>query len=152
VGRPAKARSRSPIPHNQNHHFTEASLQSKLRKGEIRFDPIAVLQGSRLQSRRKNDQGTLRQLSFEIQHQTPVMSFRRKSKILALRALLAVVHEEEQRLLAIINSNETPAEEVSKAFNDLHQLWSRTVLKATDIEDAPVPSSIHLFIRELGSD
>ncbi len=79
------------------------------------------------------------------------MSFRRKGKILALRALLAVVHEEEQRLLAIINSNETPAQEVSKAFNDLHKLWSTTILKATDIEDAAVPSSIHLFIREVRS-
>jgi hypothetical protein len=79
------------------------------------------------------------------------MSFRRKSKILALRALLAVVNEEEQRLLAIINSDQTPAEEVSKAFNDLHKLWSMTVLRATDIQDAAVPSSIHLFIRELQS-
>jgi hypothetical protein len=77
------------------------------------------------------------------------MSFRRKSKILALRALLAVVSEEEQRLVAIINSDETPGEEVSKAFNDLHKLWSTTVLKATDIEDTAVPSSILLFIREL---
>jgi hypothetical protein len=79
------------------------------------------------------------------------MSFRRKSKILALRALLVVVHEEEQRLLAIINSDQASAAEVSKAFNDLQKLWSTTVLKATDIENVPVPSSIQLFVRELQS-
>ena len=76
------------------------------------------------------------------------MSFRPKSKILALRALLAVVNEEEQRLFAIINSDQTPAEEVSKAFNDLYKLWSTTVLKAADIEDAAVTSVIRLFTRE----
>jgi hypothetical protein len=79
------------------------------------------------------------------------MSFRPKSKILALRALLAVVHEEEQRLLAIINSDQTPAEDVSKSFNDLYKLWSATVLKVAAIEDAAVPSGIQLFTRELQS-
>jgi hypothetical protein len=73
------------------------------------------------------------------------MSFRTRSKILALRALLAVVNEEEQRLLAIINSDQTRAEEVSKAFNDLYKLWSTTALKAADLEDATVRSVIHLF-------
>ncbi|MCU1249104.1 MAG: hypothetical protein JWQ49_2133 [Edaphobacter sp.] len=73
------------------------------------------------------------------------MSFRTRSKILALRALLAVVNEEEQRLLAIINSDQTPAEEVSKAFNDLYKLWSTTALNAADLEDATVRSVIHLF-------
>jgi hypothetical protein len=79
------------------------------------------------------------------------MPFRPKSRILALRALLSVVHEEEQRLLAIINSDQTPAEEVSKAFNDLHKLWSTTVLKADDIERAGITKVVHLFARELQS-
>ena len=64
------------------------------------------------------------------------MAVHPKSKIIALRALLAVVNEEEQRLLTIINSDQTPAEEISKALNDLHKLWSTTVLKVADIEDA----------------
>ena len=79
------------------------------------------------------------------------MSFRPKSRILALRALLAVVHEEEQKLLAIINSDQTPPEEVSKAFNDLYKLWSSTVLKAADLEDARVTKVVHLFTREFQS-
>ena len=79
------------------------------------------------------------------------MPFGRKSRILALRALLAVVHEEERKLLAIINSDQTPAEEVSKAFNDLHKLWSTTVLKVADIEHAGITKVVHLFARELQS-
>lgn len=79
------------------------------------------------------------------------MPFRRKSRILALRALLAVVHEEEQRLIAIINSDQTPAEDVSHAFNDLHKLWSATVLKVAEIEHAGITKVVHLFARELQS-
>ena len=63
------------------------------------------------------------------------------SKIVALRALLGVAWAEERRLLTIINSNETPAEEVLKALNDLHKLWSRTVLQLADIEDAIATSA-----------
>ena|ERR1700692_3168683 len=64
-----------------------------------------------------------------------------KSKIVALRAVLAVAWQEERRLLTIINSNETSAEEVSKALNDLHKLWSQIVLQLADIEDATVTSA-----------
>ena len=64
-----------------------------------------------------------------------------KSKIVALRALLAVAWAEERKLLTIINSNETSAEEVSKALNDLHKLWSQIVLQLADIEDAMVTSA-----------
>jgi hypothetical protein len=62
------------------------------------------------------------------------------SKIVALRALVAVVKDEEQRLLAAINSDQTSAEEISKALNDLYTLWSTTALKLADLEDAPVTS------------
>jgi hypothetical protein len=68
------------------------------------------------------------------------MALHPKSKVVALRALLAVTEAEERRLLTAINSDETPAKEMSKALTDLYQLWSRTVLKLADIEDATVPS------------
>jgi hypothetical protein len=64
-----------------------------------------------------------------------------KSKVVALRALLAVTWAEERRLLTIINSEQTSAEEVSKALNDLHKLWSQIVLQLADIEDATVTSA-----------
>jgi hypothetical protein len=63
------------------------------------------------------------------------------SKTVALRALVAVIKDEEQRLLAAINSDQTSAEEISKALNDLYTLWSTTALKLADIEDAPVTSA-----------
>jgi hypothetical protein len=63
------------------------------------------------------------------------------SKIAALRALVAVVKDEEQRLLAAINSDQTSADEISKAFNDLYMLWSTTALKLADLEVAPVTSA-----------
>jgi hypothetical protein len=69
------------------------------------------------------------------------MVLRPNSKIVALRALVAVIKDEEQRLLAAINSDQTSAEEISKAFNDLYTLWSTTALKLADIEDAPVTSA-----------
>ena len=68
------------------------------------------------------------------------MALRRNSKILAVRALLAVVKSEEQRLLAAINSDQSSPEEISKAFNDLYTLWRTTVLKLADIEDASLTS------------
>ena len=63
------------------------------------------------------------------------------SKIVAQRALLAVVKDEEQTLLAAIHSDQTSAKEISKALNDLYTLWSTTALKLADLEDAPVTSS-----------
>ena len=73
------------------------------------------------------------------------MALHPKSKIVALRALLAVTWAEERRLLATINSDETPADEMSTALDDLHKLWSQIVLKLADIEDATVASaSSHL--------
>ena len=63
------------------------------------------------------------------------------SKTAALRALVAVVKDEEQRLFAAINSDQTSADEISKALNDLYTLWSMTALKLADFEDAPVTSA-----------
>ena len=51
-----------------------------------------------------------------------------KSKIVALRALLAVTWAEERRLLTIINSEQASTEEISKALKDLHKLWNQIVL------------------------
>ena len=67
-----------------------------------------------------------------------LMVLRPDSKIVALRALVAVIKDEEQRLFAAINSDQTSAEEISKAFNDLYTLWSTTALKLADIEEEPV--------------
>jgi len=64
-----------------------------------------------------------------------------KSKIVALRALLAVTWAEERRLLTIINSEQASTEEISKALKDLHKLWSQIVLQLADIEDATVMST-----------
>jgi len=69
------------------------------------------------------------------------MTLHPKSNIFALRALFAVTEAEERRLLTAINSDETSAEEMSKALNDLYKLWSKTVLKLADIEDATVTSA-----------
>jgi hypothetical protein len=68
------------------------------------------------------------------------MVLRPDSKLVALRALVAVVKDEEQRLLAAINSDQTSPEEISKALNDLYTLWSTTALKLADIEEKPVTS------------
>jgi hypothetical protein len=68
-----------------------------------------------------------------------------KSKIVALRALLAVTWAKERRLLTTIDSDQTSAEEMSTALNDLSTLWSNIALKIADIEDATVTSaSSHL--------
>ena len=64
------------------------------------------------------------------------MALHPKSKIVALRALLAVTWAEERRLLAIVNSEQTSSEEISKALKDLHKLWSQIVLHLADIEEA----------------
>jgi hypothetical protein len=69
------------------------------------------------------------------------MALHPKSKVVALRALLAVTWAEERRLLTTINSEETSADEMSKALNDLHKLWSKIVLQLADIEDATVTSA-----------
>jgi hypothetical protein len=63
------------------------------------------------------------------------MALHPKSKIVALRALLAVTWAEERRLLATINSDETPADEISKALNDLHKLWSQGLRMKNACED-----------------
>jgi len=60
--------------------------------------------------------------------------------IVELRTV-AVTNEEEQRLLTIINSDQTSPEEISKALNELYKLWSTTVLKIADIEEATVTSA-----------
>jgi hypothetical protein len=62
------------------------------------------------------------------------------SKIVAQRALLAVIKDEEQTVLAAIHSDQTSAKDISKALNDLYTLWSTTALKLADLEDAPVMS------------
>jgi hypothetical protein len=72
-----------------------------------------------------------------------------KSKILALGTLLAVIRQEDQRLLTAINSDQISTEEMSRAIKDLYKLWSATVLKVADIEDAPVTH--YPFTRALGS-
>src|SRR5438270_6909071 len=64
------------------------------------------------------------------------MALHPKSKIAALRALLAVTRAEERRLLTIINSDQTSAEEMLTALNDLSKLWSNIALKIADIEDS----------------
>jgi hypothetical protein len=69
------------------------------------------------------------------------MALHPRSKIVALRALLAVTWAEERRLLASIDSEQTPAEEISKALKDLHKLWSQIVLQLADIEDPTVTSA-----------
>ncbi len=68
------------------------------------------------------------------------MTLHPKSKIVALRALLAVTWAEERSLLTTINSDQASSEEVSKALAELHKLWSQIVLKLADIEDATVTS------------
>ena len=73
------------------------------------------------------------QLAFEIPYPTNSMATHPKTRIIALQALFAVVNEEEQKLLTIINSDQTSAQEISKALNDLHKLWSTTVLKVADL-------------------
>jgi hypothetical protein len=80
------------------------------------------------------------------------MALHPKSKIVALRALLAVLKEEEQRLLTTINSDQDSAEEMSKALTDLYKLWSMTLLKVADIEDATVSSESSLFTPTLQSE
>jgi hypothetical protein len=70
-----------------------------------------------------------------------LMVLRPNSKVAALRALVAVIKDEEQRLFAAINSERTSAEEISKALNDLYTLWSTTALKLADIEEEPVTSA-----------
>jgi len=77
-----------------------------------------------------------------------------KSKIVALRALLAVTWAEERRLLTIINSEQASTEEISKALKDLHKLWSQIVLQLADIEDATVTSAqiaLHPIDRRVGN-
>jgi hypothetical protein len=69
------------------------------------------------------------------------MVFHPRSTIVALRALLAVTWAEERRLRTIITSEQTSADEVSMALNVVSKLWSRVVLKLTDIEDATVTSA-----------
>ena len=64
-----------------------------------------------------------------------------KSKIVALRALLAVTWAKERRLLTTIDSDQTSAEEMSTALNDLSTLWSNIALKIADIEDATVTNA-----------
>jgi hypothetical protein len=78
---------------------------------------------------------------YELGIEACYMALHPKSKIVALRALLAVTWGEERRLLTIINSDETPADEMSMALNELHKLRSQIVLKLADIEDATVPSA-----------
>jgi hypothetical protein len=48
-----------------------------------------------------------------------------ESKIVALRALLAVTWAEERRLLTIINSEQASTEEISKALKDLTNFGAR---------------------------
>ena len=69
------------------------------------------------------------------------MVLRSNSKVVALRALVAVVKDEEQRLFAAINSDQTSAEAISKALNDLYTLWSTTVLKLADMEEESLTSA-----------
>ena len=82
------------------------------------------------------------------------MTLHPKSKIVALRALLAVTWAEERRLLTIINSEQASTEEISKALKDLHKLWSKIVLQLADIEDATVTSTqiaLHPIDRRVGN-
>ena len=79
------------------------------------------------------------------------MALHPTSKIVALRALLAVLEEEEQRLLTT-NSDQASAEEMSKALTNLYKLWSMTLLKVADIEDATVSSESSLFTPTLQSE
>jgi hypothetical protein len=82
------------------------------------------------------------------------MTLHPKSKIVALRALLAVTWAEERRLLTIINSEQASTEEISKALKDLHKLWSQIVLQLADIEDATVTSTqiaLHPIDRRVGN-
>jgi hypothetical protein len=65
-----------------------------------------------------------------------------KSKIVALRALLAVTWAEERRLLTIINSEQASTEEIAKALKDLHKLWSQIVLQLADIEECRRRNSV----------
>ena len=81
------------------------------------------------------------QLALELPHHSGSMAAHPKSRIIALRALLAVVREEEQKLLKIINSDQTSPEEISKALNELHKLWSIILLKVADLKDATATSS-----------
>jgi hypothetical protein len=69
------------------------------------------------------------------------MALHPKSKIVALRALLAVTWAEERRLLTTINSDQTSAEEMSTALSALAKLWTNIVLKLADIEDATETSA-----------
>ena len=78
---------------------------------------------------------------YEFSIEASCMILHPKSKIVALRALLAVTWAEERRLLTIINSEQASTEEISKALKDLHKLWSQIVLQLADIEDATVMST-----------
>lgn len=69
------------------------------------------------------------------------MVLRPNSKIVALRALVSVIKDEEQKVFATINSDQTSAEEISKSLNDLYTLWSATALKLADMEEASVTSA-----------
>jgi hypothetical protein len=69
------------------------------------------------------------------------MVLRPNSKVVALRALVAVVKDEEQRVFAAIDSEQTSAEEISKALNDLYTLWSATALKLADMEEESVTTA-----------
>lgn len=69
------------------------------------------------------------------------MALHPKSKIVALRALLAVTWAEERRLRTTINSEQTSADEMSTALNVVSKLWRNIVLKLADIEDATVTNA-----------
>ena len=69
------------------------------------------------------------------------MVLRPNSKIVALRALVAVIKDEEERLFAAIHSDQTSAEEISRALYDLYTLWSTTALKLADMEEESVTSA-----------
>lgn len=70
-----------------------------------------------------------------------LMVLRPDSKIVALRALVAVIKDEEERLFAAIHSDQTSAEEISRALYDLYTLWSTTALKLADMEEGSVTSA-----------
>jgi hypothetical protein len=69
------------------------------------------------------------------------MVLRPNSKVVALRALVAVIKDEEQKVFAAIDSDQTSAEEISKALNDLYTLWSTTALKLADMEEESLTSA-----------
>jgi hypothetical protein len=69
------------------------------------------------------------------------MALHPKSKIVALRALLAVTWAEERRLRTTINSDQSSADELSTALNVVSKLWRDIVLKLADLEDATVTNA-----------